>query len=61
MIKKAINNYIKKYFYKTRNININLDKYIIYHYYKPVNKNKNWVIALIFLINWNWQKYYKIY
>ena len=42
--------YVDNNFYKIKNIDSDLDWLIINHLYKPIDNNKDWVIAISILI-----------
>ena len=46
--------YIDNDFYKAQDINYDLNWLIINHFYKPIDDDKNWVIAVSVLIYQNW-------
>ena len=46
---------------KAQSINGDLDWLIINHFCKPIDNDKDWVIAISFPICWNWQTRDKIY
>ena len=53
--------YINNDFCKTQGIKSDLDGLIINYFYKLVDNDKDWVIAVSFSICQNWQIYDKIY
>ena len=53
--------YVDKDFSKALGIDDNLDRFVIDHFYEPINNNKDWIIIVSLLIRWDWQTRDKIY